>query len=245
MKVSIITLVHNTKEHLKSLFDYLQNNTSGLGFDKEWIIVDNGSTDLALKQYYKEIRKYPGIRIVANEENETFSKANNSAANRAKGEWLVFLNSDTIPQKGWLDNMLDCAERNNADIVGARMYFPNSETIQHAGVVQTDNGIFTHRYYQQKAADHPDIMEECEMMVTAACMLIKKKTFEELGKFDEGFVWGYEDVDLNLKAIANDKKVMYCPSAFLYHHEHGTDQKINKHFNDNLKLLDKKWGILK
>lgn len=245
MKVSIITLVHDTANHLKTLFDYLQNNTSGLGFDKEWIIVDNGSTDLKTKNIINFIKKYPGIKIIENEDNLTFAIANNQAAQEAKSKWLVFLNSDTMPQKDWLNAMLDCANRNNADIVGARMYFPHSDTIQHAGMAQIENGIFTHRYYRQKAAEHPDIMEECEMMVTAACMLIRKKTFDELVGFDAEFVWGYEDVDLNLKALANDKKIMYCPTAFLYHHEHGTDQNINKSFDKNLKLLDKKWGILK
>lgn len=243
MRITIITLVHNTPGHMKTLFDYLQQNTSGLGFDKEWIIVDNNSTDWGLKNYLKSINKYPGIRIMENDENLSFSIANNRAVKEARGEWVCFLNSDTVPQKGWLDAMMECAERNGADAVGARMYFPHSETIQHVGVVQRKDGMFTHRFYGEEAKEYPEIMQEAEMPVTAACMLIRKKTFEEAGGFDEGFRWGLEDVDLNLRLMANGKKIMYCPKAFLYHAEHGTDKNINRDFKHNLELLNRKWGF--
>lgn len=242
MRISIITLVHNTLEHVRTLFESIQHTTSGLGFDKEWIIVDNGSSDNSLKAYLDYIKNYPGIRIVKNDDNLSFSIANNKAVEGANGEWILFLNSDTNPQKGWLDNMMECAERTGADVVGARMYFPHSEIIQHAGIVQRDDGIFTHRFYRAEAKNHPEIMQEADMPVTAACMLIKKNVFEEL-RFDEGFKWGLEDVDLNLKLMATDKKVMYCPKAFLYHVEHGTDEDINRYFKHNQELLNKKWGF--
>ena len=245
MKVSIITLCHNTLDHMKNCFNNLTVHTEGIGMDKEWIVVDNNSSDELLINYFKYMEKYPGVKIIRNEQNLTFAIGNNQAVKEAQGKWLCFLNSDTIPQRRWLEELLDCAERNNADIVGARMYFPHTEMIQHAGIVQREDGIFTHRYYNQPANKHKDIMEESEMMVTAACMLIKKSVFEELGSFDEGYVWGYEDVDLNLKAISKDLKIFYCPKAFLYHTEHGTDQNINKSFDINLKLLNKKWGVLK
>ena len=240
--ISIITLVHNGLENIKTLFEHLQHNTAGLGIDKEWIIINNNSNN-EIVNYLESISNYQGVKIFSNKENLSFSIANNKAVKEAKGEWIVFLNSDTIPQKDWLDNMIECAEKNKADIVGARMYFPHTEIIQHAGIIQRDDGIFTHRFYNEQAKDHPEIMQDCEMPVTAACMLINKKVFNEIGGFDEGFKWGLEDVDLNLKAIAMDKKIMYCSKAFLYHVEHGDNPNINEHFTHNLKLLNEKWGF--
>lgn len=242
--ISIITLAHNGLNNIRTLFEHMQHYTYGLGIDKEWLIVNNNANDDIIN-YLNDIKKYPGIRIINNKENLSFSIANNQAVKEVNGEWICFLNSDTIPQKGWLDEMSSCAERNNADMVGARMYFPHTETIQHVGIIQREDNIFTHRFYNEEAKDHPEIMKDNEMPVTAACMLISKSIFNEVDGFDEGFLWGLEDVDLNLKLMLNNKKIMYCAKAFLYHVEHGDNQNINKDFAHNLKLLNKKWGFYK
>ena len=244
MKVSIITLCRDTLKHMKNCFDYVMTHTDGIGDDIEWIIVDNDSEDQGMKNYFDYMSKYPGIKIIHNCENLSFAIANNQAVEEAKGDWIVFLNSDIIVTKHWLKNMFICREKYQAPVVGGRLYFPSSTKIQHAGIVQRDDGIFTHRFYGEEEANHPEILEEKEMPVTAAMMLINKTVFNDVDGFDERFVWGYEDVDLNLKLMANNHKIIYCPSAFAFHVEHGTDQNINKGLDLNIKLLDKKWNIL-
>src|SRR5262245_36509235 len=100
--------------------------------DAEIIVVDDGSTP--------PMERVPGppgdqVRLVAHEINRGFAAACNTGAEAASGEYLVFLNNDTVPREGWLDALVRYAEeRPRAAAVGSKLLFPD-ETVQHAGVV--------------------------------------------------------------------------------------------------------------
>ena len=98
----------------------------------ELIVVDDGSTDATPGL----LAGYGGrVRVVTHAANAGFARSCNDGAAVARGEFLVFLNNDTVPQPGWLDALIRHAERHpRAGAVGSKLLFPD-DTVQHAGVV--------------------------------------------------------------------------------------------------------------
>jgi GT2 family glycosyltransferase/SAM-dependent methyltransferase len=182
--------------------------------DAEIIVVDDGSRDLTARMLagYGE-----RIQVVTHQANAGFATACNDGAMVASGEFLVLLNNDTIPQRRWLDTLVDYARRHpKAGIVGSKLLFPN-DTIQHAGVVFAANGFPIHLYYGFPG-DHPAVNKARRFKaVTGACLLVRRALFEHLGGFDPAFHNVYEDVDLCLRAGEYGCEVHYCPESVLYH----------------------------
>jgi GT2 family glycosyltransferase len=151
--------------------------------------------------------------------NAGFAQACNDGAAMAHGDYLVFLNNDTIPQPGWLDALVRYADVHpQAAIVGAKLVYPNN-TIQHAGVVICQDRYPRH-IYARFPANHPAVTKSRQFqIVTAACMLVRRAAFKALHGFDLAFRNGFEDVDLCLRAGAADLEVHYCADSLLCHFE--------------------------
>ena len=218
MKVSVIIPVYNnadlTKECLASIFSV------GAKYDFEVIVVDNASsdhTDKVLAEFSDQ------VSIIKNKENLGFAKACNQGAKKASGQFVIFLNNDTIVTRGWLDELVFVAENNaQVGVVGAKLLYPD-ETIQHAGVVFAVNFLPYH-VYKKELKDSRFVNREKEYQaVTGACLLIEKEFFQKLKGFDEIYQNGLEDVDLCLKVRKNGRKVIYCPKSVVYHYESMTE----------------------
>ena len=121
-----------------------------------------------------------GLRVEHNDQNEGFARANNQAAAIAEGEYLLFLNNDTAPQAGWLSELVRLADSDpSIGIVGAKLLYPETGLIQHAGIELT-NGIPDH-IHRDAAADDPLVNSVRDFdMVTGACMLVRRHLFAEL-----------------------------------------------------------------
>jgi GT2 family glycosyltransferase len=185
----------------------------------EVVVVDDASSDSTSQV----LADYEGrVRVVRNERNLGFAGACNRGAANASGEWLVFLNNDTIPQPGWLDALLRYASgRDGIGVVGAKLLFPNGR-IQHAGVVFAKSQA-PHHIYAGFPADHPAVNKSREyQVVTAACALIRRDLFEDAGAFDTAFVNGYEDVDLCLRLRHLGYEIHYCHESVVLHLESAT-----------------------
>jgi GT2 family glycosyltransferase len=185
----------------------------------ELVVVDDASSDSTSQV----LADYEGrVRVVRNERNLGFAGACNHGAKCASGEWLVFLNNDTVPQPGWLDALLRYASgRDGIGVVGAKLLFPNGR-IQHAGVVFAKSQA-PHHIYAGFPADHPAVNKSREyQVVTAACALIRRELFEDAGAFDTAFVNGYEDVDLCLRLRRLGHEIHYCHESVVSHLESAT-----------------------
>jgi len=236
MKVSIIIPVFNrleyTKKCLESVFEI------GSEYIFEVIVVDNASSDGT-----KEFLETLGEKIVAvhNEKNLGFAKACNVGAARANGEFLLFLNNDTIVTKNWMDVLVaELDENPEITIAGSKLLYPD-ETIQHAGVVFGEDKIPYHIYSREIKEKHYVNKKRKFSALTAACMLVRKEIFDKVGGFDENFLNGYEDVDLCLGIKELGKEIVYCPESVVYHYESISEGRLDKH-NENKELLLKKWG---
>jgi len=236
MKCSIIIPVFNQLEYTKKCLEALIENTPGDLY--EVIIVDNGSTD-GTKEFLKCLEG--DVKIITNQENLGFSKACNQGAREASGAYLVFLNNDTIPRKGWLDELVRVADANeDIAVVGSKLLFPDN-TIQHAGVAIADS-ILPGHIYRGRPSDFPPANKPRDFqVVTGACMLVKKDIFFDVGGFDEAYVNGYEDVDLCFKIRESGKRVFYNPRCVLTHFECKSEGRRDKMDNDT-KILFNRWG---
>jgi GT2 family glycosyltransferase len=182
----------------------------------EIIVVDDGSSDVTprvLADYSER------IRVVTHVANQGFAATCNDGAAVATGNYLVFLNNDTIPKEGWLDSLVRHAETHpEAAVVGSKLVFPNN-TIQHAGVVVCHDG-YTRHVYAGFPAEHPAVNKtRCFRAVTGACMLVRREAFEAASGFDTAFVNGYEDHDLCLRLGEHGWETWYCHESVLIHLE--------------------------
>jgi len=232
--VSIIILNKDGLIHLKQLFRTLVRNTSYSNY--EIIVVDNNSQDNSIS--FLEGLKLSNLRIIKSRFNDSFSRANNAAAAKSKGELLVFLNNDVKPFYGWLTHMVHTyfsAKPENVGVVGSKLLYPvkvgeeSTLRFQHTGIafrnseqgfvrpINIDNG---------RGFDEITINSDTERVaVTAACLLISKERFYEIDCFDTNYIYGYEDVDLCLKAFKKGYKNYLSAGSALFHHEFGSQRK--------------------
>lgn len=204
----------------------------------EVIVVDNHSTD-GTAEYLSSLSG--DVQIIRNQENLGFAKACNQGAKAARGKYLVFLNNDTIPLKGWLKALVSEVEGYpEVGIVGSKLLYPDG-TVQHAGVVLNRSEGLPYHIYKGFSGDSPAVNQRREyQVVTAACLLIRQSLFMELGGFDEGFRNGFEDVDLCLKASERGAHVVYQPRSVLYHLESQTPGR-KQHDQTNAIRLQERW----
>ncbi len=242
-RCSLIIPAFNRASLTKQCVDRLLANPSQA--DAEIIVVDDGSRDLTERML---ARYGEPVRVVKHDRNTGFAIACNDGAMVAGGDYVVFLNNDTLPSRGWLDALIAHAERHpRAAIVGSKLLFPN-DTVQHAGVVFVDDGWPLHLYYGFPA-NHPAVNASRRFQaVTGACMLVRRDVFETLGGFDTSYLNGYEDVDFCLRAGQHGHEVHYCHDSVLYHFESltrrasGPWEKMSAADVHALKSFARRWG---
>lgn len=219
--ISIVILAHNKIDLTGRCLQHILASRGSEPF--EVVCVDNASTEsfAPLRVAFGD-RSVP-VRFVRNELNLSFSTANNRAVRHTTGDKLLFLNNDVLVGPDSLAALfapLDTDAR--AGIVGARLLFPGNDGVQHAGIAQMFWG-FASNFGAGAAHDDPRIAQQREVCaVTGAMLGIARDLFVEVGGFDQGFRWGYEDVDLCLKAWEAGRAVVYVPDAPSVHLESAT-----------------------
>ena len=189
----------------------------------EIIIVDNASDD-GTQEFLEEKQIRGELSFIRNDPPNNFAVSCNQGAQLASGEYLVFLNNDTEAFPGWLDEMVDAAQRySRVGAVGAKLLYPD-ETIQHAGVVfhyfKRLKICGPYHIFRKFPRNAPAVNQEREFQcVTGACLLTPKVVFDEMGGFDARFVNCFEDVDYCLRLGKAGYRVIYTPKAELIHYE--------------------------
>ncbi len=245
-KVSVIIPVFNKVDFTKRCVDAVYANTHYPEY--EIIIVDNGSTD-GTGEYLRNLaRENSNVKIIDNKENQGYAKANNRGAEIAIGDYLLLLNNDTEPQKGWMSSLVRILDADpSVGAAGSKLLFPDG-TIQHAGVVLFDMSkrrreklVPFHIYYEEDSG-LPDANElRCYQALTGASLLLRWNLFEELGGFDERFWNGYEDVDLCLKIREKGYELVYQPESVVIHYESQSGPERFSKLEQNAILLNGKW----
>jgi ADP-heptose:LPS heptosyltransferase/GT2 family glycosyltransferase len=217
-KVSIIIPTCAANGHIETCINTLRARTSYP--DYEIICVDNiPETELPWKVWLREnADKTVNMPDVFN-----WSVFNNRAVEVAEGAYLLFLNDDTeIIQDDWLDSMMEHVQRPEVGIVGPQLLYGDG-TVQHAGMFLASNGIGRHAF-RFAAKDDPcyfglALTQRNVMAVTGACMLVRRETFERLGRFNEAHQIINNDLDFCLRAHRAGLLTVYTPYATLTHYE--------------------------
>src|SRR3989344_4602101 len=235
-KLSVIIVNYNTKkltlQCIKSVIE------EGYGILAEIIVVDNGSTDGSLAELVKLTKS---IKLIKNEKNLGFAKANNQGIKIAKGKYILLLNSDTIVKKGTLQKLVHFAE--NKDDAGAVVpKLMNSDGSVQASVY---NFPTLQRAVRQYWFGEKDLLDKyyptddtavvIDMGVMAA-FLITPSALKKIGLLNERYFMYYEDFDYCRELRKAGLKTYYLPTAEVIHH-HGASGNNVKDTNEQWKRL--------
>lgn len=218
--VSIIIPSKDNPEILEQCLRSLREKTDYSNY--EITIVDNGSSDIN-RGIYEELSAKYRCRYHYEKRDFNFSYMCNTGARISKGEYFVFLNDDIEISDGeWLDRMLGQAELPHVGAVGAKLLYPGTSLIQHAGVISIESGP-VHEFARMDDKENyyfnRNRLDFDVLAVTAACLLIKKDRFDEIGGYDEELVVAYNDIDLCMKLVEAGYYNVIRNDAVLYHHE--------------------------
>ncbi|HYR87050.1 MAG TPA: glycosyltransferase family 2 protein [Terriglobia bacterium] len=217
--ISIIILVHNKLELTQRCLSALAGAVGNI--EHEVLCIDQASTEnvAALQDAASKFRRF---RFIRNQQNLSFSAANNRAAAASIGDKLLFLNNDVMAARGSVEALLaTLAEDPLNGIAGPKLVYPSGR-VQHAGIAQMLWGYVSNYGVGGDAADSR-FQQTCERFaVTGAMACLPRNVFERVGGFDERYSWGYEDVDLSLKVRAAGFRVLYVPKAESIHEESAT-----------------------
>ena len=248
----LISIIIPNKDHIEDLkrcMDSIDQKSSYKNY--EYIIVENNSTDEKTFQYYKNLEKENlKAHVVYWDKEFNYSAINNYGATFAKGEYILLLNNDTeIINETCLEELLGYCMRSDVGAVGARMYYED-DTIQHAGVVIGFGGIAGHCFVLQPRGTtgycHRIICAQDYSAVTAACMLVKKSAFDEVGGLTEELAVAFNDIDFCMKLREAGYLIVYNPYAELYHYEsksrglEDTPEKVAR-FNKEMQIFERRW----
>jgi len=247
-KVSIIIPNKNHLEDLKKCISSILKLSTYKNY--EIIIVDNGSNEPNLFEYYKELKKNSVIKICSLDIEFNFSKLNNFAVSFAKGDYYILLNNDIeIITPEWIEEMLMYVQREDVGAAGAMLYYPD-DTIQHAGIIVGLGGVAGHCFLKEPRNSIGYMGRLCYAQnlsaVTAACMMVKASVFKEVGGLDETFEIAYNDVDFCLRIRKAGYLIVWTPFAEAYHYEsksrgyENTPEKIER-FNKEKAHFQNKW----
>jgi ADP-heptose:LPS heptosyltransferase/GT2 family glycosyltransferase len=172
--------------------------------------------------------------VVAGRQPFNWSRFNNLAAKKAKGHFLLFLNDDIeIIEPGWLEALIEHAQRPEVGVVGARLLYPDRK-VQHAGMFWTPRGgRHAFRFAPETDPGYFGLAqsERNVTMVTGACMMVRRAEFEAMGGFDEKHTIINNDVDYCLRSWERGKLVVYTPHATLIHHEEASRHRLGENFD--------------
>lgn len=258
IKKPLVSIVIPTKDNvhvLKICINSIIQKTNYSNY--EIVIVNNKSNHSKTYDYFKEIETRNNIRILEYNEDFNFSAINNFAVQNSDCEVIIFLNDDTeIIAEDWLTAMLEHVQRSEVGAVGCKLLYPNN-TIQHAGVIlgitgtSGEKAVAGHSLKHLPNTNHGYVgrvnVVHNLSAVTAACMMLRKDVFEEVGGFDENLAVAFNDVDLCLKIRRKGYLIVYTPYAELYHHEslsrgYEDTPKKHKRFLEEIGYMRVKWG---
>jgi GT2 family glycosyltransferase len=220
-RVSLIVPTRDQYKLLHACIEGLLNDTDYPNL--EIIVVDNQSSDPATLAYFENI-KARGVTLLHHPYPFNYSTINNRAASIATGELIGLVNNDIeIIEGGWLKEMVAQLLRPRVGAVGAKLLWPN-RMVQHGGVVVGINGLAAHtgNNLEQHDAGYLGMNQVTrrQSAVTAACLLLRKSVFDEVGGLDErAFPVAFNDVDLCLRIQQRGMHLLWSAFAQLIHAE--------------------------
>jgi glycosyltransferase involved in cell wall biosynthesis len=251
----LVSLIIPTKNGLclvKQCVESILSKTTYQNY--EILIMDNGSDESAVLQYFDQLKRNPKIRVLRDDRPFNFSALNNSAAKLARGEILGLLNNDLeVITPEWLSEMVSLAMQRNVGAVGAKLLYSNN-TLQHAGVLLLGELVAGHAHKHWPSsmggyAGRANLIQGFSAL-TGACLLVRKSIYDQVGGLDEENLHvAFNDVDFCLRLKAEGYRNVWTPYAALYHHEsttrgyENTPEKLAR-FEKERQYMKRRWSTL-
>lgn len=253
----LVSILIPNKDHTEDLRRCIESITDRTSYDNyEIIVIENNSVTDEIKDYYETLKMHPRIKVVSYEGAFNYSAVNNFGASCAEGEYIILLNNDTeVITRNWIEELLMYAQREDVGAVGCMLYYPDY-TIQHAGIVLGMGAHRTagHSHYKMAKENLGYMGRLCYAQnvsaVTGACLMVKKKLFDEVGGLSEDLAVALNDVDFCLKLRKKGLLNVFTPFAELFHYEsvsRGTDvteeasRQNAERYNRECDLFKEKW----
>lgn len=224
-KVSLIIPTRNGLRLLRQCVSSILEKTTYPNF--EILIVDNNSDDHATLRYFDEIRLHERVKVVRDGQAFNYSAINNKAVSLVDGEYVGLINNDIeVVSPDWLSEMVAIAMQPKVGAVGARLWYPD-DRLQHGGIILGIGGVAGHAHKMLRRGEHGYFsrgeLTQTLSAVTAACLVVKKSTYELVGGLDaENLKVAFNDVDFCLKLREAGFRNVWTPYAELRHHESAT-----------------------
>ena len=211
MKLSVVIVSYNVRDYLENCLQSVSRALEGI--EGEVFVVDNHSDDDSVETVRSQ---YPWVRLIENQENMGFSRANNIAIREARGEYVLLLNPDTIVEEATLCEVLRFMEEHpKAGGAGVMMHnadgslAPESRRALPTPWVSCLKMLgFTKRYYMSHLPwDQPSRIE----VISGAFCFLRKKALDEVGLLDEDFFMYGEDIDLSYRLMKGGWENWYLP----------------------------------
>ncbi len=251
-KVSLLVPTRDGLEVLCRCVESVLNKTTYTNY--ELLIIDNASQQVETLTYLDDIQQDARVRVLSWPHAFNYSAINNFAVGETQGELLCLLNNDVeVIAADWLNVMVSHAIQPTVGCVGAKLLYGDGR-IQHAGVVLGIGGVagHAHKYYP---SDHHGYFSRLKVTqnysaVTAACLLVRKVVYEQVGGLDEiNLQVAFNDIDFCLKVREAGYRHIWTPYALLYHHEsvsRGQDDtsEKKKRFLAEMNYMRQRWREL-
>lgn len=237
--VSIIIPAWNLWNMTKACVESLAAHTPG--DHVQVVVVDNGSTDATATALAPLLRELFGPRGVALrlEQNQGFAKGCNAGAAASSNDLLFFLNNDTLATENWLPPLLAALDSPFVGMVGPLLLLPGGGRVQHCGIAFAPTLEVSH-IYDLFPGDHAHVRKSRVLQaLTGAALLLPRSLFQECGGFHEGYVNGFEDMDLCCTVRRKGLRLVSAPQSVLYHLTSQTPGRFD-HDTPNTRLLNER-----
>ena len=243
-KTSIIIPAHNNLHLTRLCVDSIFRHTTWPNY--EIVIVDNASSDGTADYLHELAARYANVRCIFNERNAGFARAINQGIAAAGGDYLVFLNNDTIVARGWLTAMIRYLEAHpDVGMIGPATNLAGNEAkidVDYTTVEEME--AFAERYTREHAGEALE-----PRMLGFFCVVIARRVLDQVGLLDERFGIGmFEDDDLSLRVRRAGYRLVCTDGAFVHHFHSATMRKFSEQeylqlFEANRAKFEQKWGI--
>jgi len=213
--VSIIVLNLNGKEFLEGC---LHSILTAKYPNFEVCLIDNGSTDGSVDYVEEVFGKELRLKIIRSNRNLGYAGGNNLGVQQAKGEYIVFLNNDTIVDPYWLDEIVAVLTRESS--IGAcqskLLLADDRQTIDTAGSLLSQYGFLVHRGINERDRGQFDKVESI-FVAKGAALTLTRHAIERAGLFDPAFFVYLEEADLCWRVWLTGLRVVYVPKSVVFH----------------------------
>lgn len=232
MKQKLVSVIIVNWNGLQWLLDCFKSLLEQRYKNIEIIFIDNASTDGSVAWVKKH---YPKTKILVNDRNIGFSDANNFGYREAKGQYILFLNNDTIVTKNFLVEMIAAVERSQ-EIGGAQskiLLMDNKDTHDSVGAFLTPTGFLFHYGFKKK--DEKKFDSQIDLYTAkGACMLFRKSVLDAVSVdgniFDPAYFAYFEETDMCHRVWLSGFRIVYAYKSVIYHKMGGTSSSMNNAF---------------